>query len=68
MGEEAWDPALRPIADVGTISVTLVGPAKSEQAASGPEDASQAPLDGIAWPQIPAWPDGRSRRRCVWVY
>ena len=68
MDESAWDPALRALTDVGTMSVTGIGPVGGEEAASGPEEAPRLPLDAIARPEIPA---NEGRHRCrgrVWVY
>jgi hypothetical protein len=36
MGDEAWDPALRPLADVGTLSLTVLGPEAEDETEAKP--------------------------------
>ena len=44
MGDEAFDPALRPVADVGTMSVTLTSRAdESVQEAAGVDERHELP-------------------------
>ena len=56
MGDEAFDPALRPVADVGTLSVTLTSRAdESVQEVAGADEPPATPTPPPAVGVQAAW-------------